>query len=106
MSTSPLSSRVVIKLIFSKLQSWVISTRLDHQEASNPELEEPWGKNKIRWQLERNFDVGTEVYEILAFNEEINCREGTQENDNDVVPLTTWENINPDRENYMCKGPE
>lgn len=42
----------------------------------------------IRWQPERSFDVGTDVYEILASREEINVeRVLTKENDNEVVPL-------------------
>ena len=44
----------------------------DRQEASNPEPEEPRDKNRIRSQLERDFDVGAEVYEVLASSEEVN----------------------------------
>lgn len=63
---------------------------------------------KVRWRLERSFNVGREVFEVLLSSEENNVervkkimlrKEMTKKK-----PFKIWEEIYPGREDRMCKG--
>lgn len=60
--------------------SWVVST-------IRPEQAQPLGKNMIRWQLERSFDFGRDVYEVLVSSEEKNAVRVLRKENDECSPL-------------------
>lgn len=66
--------------LFRFLWSWVVST-------IRSERVQPLGKNMIKWQLERSFDVGRDIYEVLVSSAGNNAARALRKENDERSPL-------------------